>query len=291
MTAGAAHPVETDIEVRSGRLRAARWGPAVGPLVLCLPGLTANVRGFDLIGAGLAAAGLRAVALDPRGRGHSDVTGRATYGWVAHAQDVLDAATVLGAERASLVGWSMGAFVAMQAAHAAPGRIERIVLVDACGRPPADVLPLIRLAVERLGKTFPSADDYAARMRALGTVSPWNDLWERYFRYELRQVEGGVQARTSRDAVLEDLAYIESHDPRTLWPALTMPVLLLRAARPLVPGGPWLVTEADRDDFLRRVTGAEAVEIDANHYGIVAHPAAVEAARHFLSQRSAPPRF
>jgi pimeloyl-ACP methyl ester carboxylesterase len=52
----------------------------------------------------------------------------------------------------------MGAFVAMQTALAAPGRAERMVLIDACCAPPADVLPLIRLAVERLGKTFPSSD-------------------------------------------------------------------------------------------------------------------------------------
>ncbi len=280
---GSAPAAATDIEVGSGRLRAACWAPAGGSLVLCLPGLTANVRGFDLLGARLAEAALRVVALDPRGRGHSDITAPSTYGWVGHAQDVLDAATVLGAERFCLVGWSMGAFVTMQAAQSAPGRVDRVVLIDACGAPPADVLPLIRLAVDRLGKTFPSAEDYVAKMRALATVNPWNEMWDRYFRYELVQVPGGVRARTSREAVLEDLAYIEAHDPRALWPALTMPVLLLRASRPLVTGGPWLVPEADRDDFARCVRGATIVEVDANHYGIVAHPAAIDATARFLA--------
>lgn len=275
--------IATDIQVGSGRLRASCWAHAGGSLVLCFPGLTANVRGFDLIGARLAEAALRVVALDPRGRGHSDITPPSTYGWVGHARDVLDAATVLGAERFCVVGWSMGAFVAMQAARSAPGRVDRVVLIDACGAPPPDVLPLIRFAVDRLGKTFPSAEDYVAKMRALATVNPWGEMWDRYFRYELMQVPGGVRARTSREAVLEDLAYIEAHDPRALWPALTMPVLLLRASRPLVPGGPWLVPENDRDDFTRRVRGATIVEVDANHYGIVAHPVAIAAAARFLT--------
>jgi pimeloyl-ACP methyl ester carboxylesterase len=281
---GSVSAVTTDIEVGSGRLRAACWWPAGGSLVLCLPGLTANVRGFDLIGARLAATGLRVVALDMRGRGHSDITGPSTYGWVGHARDVLDGATVLGAERFCVVGWSMGAFVAMQAAQSAPGRIDRMVLIDACGAPPSDVLPLIRLALDRLGKTFPSAEDYVATMRGLATVNPWNEMWDRYFRYELMPAPGGVRARTSREAVEEDLAYIEAHDPRALWPALTMPVLLLRASRPLVPGGPWLVPETDRDDFARHVRGATIVEVDANHYGIVAHPAAIDATARFLTQ-------
>lgn len=272
-----------DIAVPGGRLHAELGGPEDGPLVVCLPGLTANLRGFDEIGGRLAAAGLRVAALDLRGRGHSDVTPPGSYGWPAHARDVLAAAAALGRERCSVVGWSMGAFVAMQMAAQASGRLERVVLVDACSPASAEVLSLIRLAVERLGTVSPSADEYLARMRALPTIERWSEFWERYFRYELAPADGGVQAGTSRLAVLEDLAYGDAHDPRALWPALTMPVLLLRAARPLVPGGPFLVTAADAAEFRRRVPGAEVVEIDANHYGIAAAPEAAEAAVRFLT--------
>jgi hypothetical protein len=83
--------------------------------------------------------------------------------------------------------------------------------------------------------------------------------------------------------VLEDLAYGDVHDPRELWSALTMPVLLLRAARPLVPGGPSLVTADDVAEFRRRVRTADVIEIDANHYGIAAAPEAAAAALRFLA--------
>lgn len=278
----AAAPVEIDITVPAGRLHAELSGPPDGRLVLCLPGLTANLRGFDEVGRRLAAAGLRVAALDLRGRGRSDVSPPGTYGWPAHARDVLAAAAALGRERFSVVGWSMGAFVAMQLASSCPARLERFVLVDACGPASAEVLSLIRLAVERLGAVYPSAEEYLARMRALPTIERWSGFWERYFRYELVAADGGVRARTSRDAVLEDLAYGDAHDPRELWPALTMAGLLLRAARPLVPGGPFLVPAADAGEFTRRAADARVVEIDANHYGIAAAPEAAAAAAEFL---------
>lgn len=269
-----------EIDTPGGRLHAELSGPPDGHLVICLPGLTANLRGFDVVGGRLADAGFRVAALDLRGRGLSDVTPPGTYGWPAHARDV--AAAAFGRERFSVVGWSMGAFVAMQLAALAPGRLERIVLIDACSPPSADVLALIRLAVERLGAVYPSADEYLARIRALPTIERWSEFWEQYFRYELAAVPGGVRARTSREAVLEDLAYGDTHDPRDLWPALTAPVLLLRAARPLVPGGPFLVTASDIEGLKQRVRGVRVVEIAANHYGIAAAPEAAGAALRFL---------
>jgi len=279
---------EIDFQVGGGRLHAIERGPADGDLVLCLPGLTANARGFDLIGDRLAGAGRRVVALDLRGRGRSEVTPAGSYGWDAHARDVLDVAAQTGARRVGVIGWSMGAFVAMQAARLAPGTLTRVVLIDACGRPPADAMPLIRRAVDRLGASYPSAEDYLARLRTLGTITPWHPLWDDYFRYELVPTAGGVRARTSAEAVLEDLAYGDAHDPRELWPALDMPVLLLRAARPLVPDGPWIVPPEDRDAFAREVPRTAVAEIDANHYGIATHPATPEAiARFFDAERSA----
>jgi len=268
---------EIDLRVGGGRLHAIERGPAAGDVVLCLPGLTANARGFDLICDRLAADGRRAVALDLRGRGRSDVTPAGSYGWNAHARDVLDVVATLGAQHVGVIGWSMGAFVAMQAARLAPGRITRLVLLDACGRPPADAMPLIRRAVGRLGASYASAEEYLARLRALGTITPWHPLWDDYFRYELVPAPDGVCARTSAEAVVEDLAYGDAHDPRALWPALDMPVLLLRAARPLVPDGPWIVPPEDRDAFARDVPSADVAEIDANHYGIVTHPATPDA--------------
>ncbi|MGI8685198.1 MAG: alpha/beta fold hydrolase [Acidimicrobiales bacterium] len=269
---GPAHHIEEfDLRLSSGRLHAARQGER-GPLVLCLPGLSANLRSFDVIGARLAEEGFDVVAVDLRGRGRSETTPPGTYGWPAHAADLAEVVQRLDAGPAHVVGWSMGAFVALQLAASAPELLDRVVLVDACGPTSEAANRVIRNVIERLGVVHPSLARYLDLVKQTGAVVPWDPLWEGYFAYELEPVEGGVRARTSREAVAEDFTYGTSHDPRALWPALTVPALLVRAGRPIVPGGPFIVSEEDRDAFAHRVPGARVVEVDANHYGVVTHP-------------------
>jgi pimeloyl-ACP methyl ester carboxylesterase len=275
---------EFDIPLSSGRLHAVRLG-AGARLVLCVPGLSANLRCFDVIGARLADDGFHVVALDLRGRGRSETTPPGTYGWPAHAADVAEVAQRLGAGSLHLVGWSMGAFVALQLASMEPQLLQKVVLVDACGATSEPANALIRSAIDRLGVVHPSVREYMGLVRQLGIIAPWNPLWERYFMYELEPVGGGVKARTSREAVTEDFEFGISHDPRRLWPGLTMPVLLVRAARPLVPRGPFIVTKADRDAFAECVPTAEVVEIDANHYGVATDTRTADAILEFLEGR------
>jgi pimeloyl-ACP methyl ester carboxylesterase len=281
---GVGEPTPLDLTLPSGRLRAHRSGDPGGPTVIGIPGLSSNSRAFDALARRLAADGRCVVALDLRGRGRSDVTGAGTYGWPSHAQDVLAAAAALGADPVDLVGHSMGAFVAMQAAAMAPVRVRRIVLIDAAGPPEEASLDLIRRAVERLGAVLPSADAYVGRVRELGSVVPWSDSWERSFRYELEPVADGVRARTSQPAVMEDYRWGAEHDARDLWPELRCPVLVVRAGLPIVPDGGFILRASDRDALLATVAGAEAVEVEANHYGVLTHRATADAVSAFLGR-------
>ncbi|HEY8201965.1 MAG TPA: alpha/beta fold hydrolase [Actinomycetota bacterium] len=287
MDAPAHHVEELDLHLTSGRVHAARLG-GQGPLVVCLPGLSANLRSFDVIGRRLADGGFHVVVLDLRGRGRSETTPPGTYGWPAHAADAAEVAQRLGARSMHLVGWSMGAFVAMQLATMEPQLLDKVVLLDACGATSERAEALIRLVIERLGVVHPSFRQYVELVRQTGAITPWDPLWERYFAYELEPAEGGVRARTSRGAVTEDFEYGTSHDPRRLWPGLTMPALLVRAARPLVPRGPFIVSARDRDAFARGVPQATVVEVDANHYGVITHPGTADAIVEFLAGE--PPR-
>ena len=263
-------------------MHAARLGGR-GPMVVCVPGLSANLRSFDVIAGRLADEGFDVVTPDLRGRGRSETTPPGSYGWPAHAADVAEVARRLGAGPVHVIGWSMGAYVAMQLATMAPQLLLSVALIDACGPTSEPAAALIELVVERLGIVHPSARQYVASIRNTGAIAPWDPLWERYFEYELEPAGSGVRARTSRDAVVEDFAYGKSHDPRRLWPALTMPALLVRAARPLVAGGPFIVTDEDRDRFARQVPGAMVVEVDANHYGMITHPGTADAILAFLA--------
>ncbi len=272
---------EFDLRLSSGRVHAVRRGGR-GPLVVCLPGLSANLRSFDFIAGRLAEEGFHVVVLDLRGRGRSETTPPGTYGWPAHAADAAEVADKLGAGSVHLVGWSMGAYVAMQLASLQPHLLAKVVLIDACGATGEPANALIRTVIERLGVVYPSFQQYLELIKQMGTITPWDPLWERYFEYELEPVAGGVRARTRREAVTEDFEYGTSQDPRQLWPGLTMPVLLVRAAQPLVPGGPFIVSQEDRAAFAQSVPAATVVEVDANHYGVATHPRTAEAILEFL---------
>jgi pimeloyl-ACP methyl ester carboxylesterase len=281
MTTTARFP-ESDVRVAGGRLRLRDHG-GDGRLVLCIPGLSANATSFDFLGQRLVADHHRhVVSLDLRGRGFSEITPAGTYGWPAHARDVLDVIRLLGGP-ADVVGHSMGAYVAMAAAGAGPGEVRRLVLIDGLGPPDRAALPPILAGLERLGAVHQSAEAYLARVRAIGVVDPWSEYWDRYYTYDLEPTDGGVRSRTDRDAVLEDARWGADHDARELWPAITQPTLLVRALRPMGDGG-FIVSEADRDAFLERMPNARAVEIDANHYTVVADEATAMQLGAFLDE-------
>ena len=272
-----------DLQLSSGRLHALRAGPENGSPVICVPGLSANARSFDAIAESLAREGHQVITLDLRGRGLSPATAPGTHGWRRHAEDVLEAARTLGFASFDLVGHSMGAFVSMQAAALDAERIRRLVLIDAAGVPEPAALPPIVAAVQRLDTVYPSEEDYLALIQRRGAVEPWADLWEAHYRAELEPVASGVRPRTSKAAVVEDLVYGSQQDAQSFWPSLRMPTLLVRAARPLLPGTGFVVGEKLRDAFLEAVPSAEVVEIDANHYGVMAHPDSLRAIVGFLT--------
>ena len=280
---------EFDLTIPSGRLRVKRYGSADAPLVIGIPGLSANLVSFDFTGERLAGPELQLVALDLRGRGLSDVTPPGTYGWPSHARDVIAVADELGAERFSVIGHSMGAGIALVCAREAGSRIDKLVLVDAVGAPDVKSAGPIAAAVSRLGAVYPSFDQYLELVKGIGTVRPWSDYWERYFRYELKEVEGGVTARSNAAAVMEDaafgagaLAFDDDAAIYQLWKYVTMPALLLRASQEILPGFGHIVQEADARRFAAEVPGAKVVEIDANHYGIATSEETIRALAEFF---------
>ncbi len=62
MTQRAVGYEDFDIALESGRLRVRRWGAADAPAVVCVPGLSANLCGFDRLAERLAGDTLQLVA-------------------------------------------------------------------------------------------------------------------------------------------------------------------------------------------------------------------------------------
>ena len=289
MTQQAGGYEDFDIALEAGRLRVRRWGAADAPAVLCVPGLSANLCGFDRLAERLAGDTLQLVAIDLRGSGRSEVTGAGSYGWRNHARDVLGIAGAIGAASFAIIGQSSGAAIAMTCARLDPSRVERLVLVDLAGSPDERAAAPVVASVGRLGTVYPSTQAAIAAIKQTGIIPGWNEYWDRYFTYELREVSGGVASSSDRGAVLEDLGYGAAMywpGPEApicaLWNAITMPVLVLRARQEIMPGFGFILPAAEAERFAAAVPSARVAEIDANHYTITTHDDAIAAIGAFL---------
>lgn len=271
-----------ELHVASGCMAARRWGTPGGALTICVPGLSQDDRSFAVIGSRLARPDRQVVALALRGRGRSDATPPGTYGWPAHARDVVDCAAQLGYDRFDYIGWSFGGLVGLQLARDFPGAMRRAVLVDVVGVPDASSLAPITAGLERLGTTYPTEASYVDAVLASGAMDTAREVWREYLSGDLEPCPGGFRPRTDQAAVVEDARYGAGQDPYSFWPALTMPVLLVRAAEPILPGLGFIVTESDRDRFVREVPGARVAEIPANHYCVGMQTVAADAIGAFL---------
>jgi pimeloyl-ACP methyl ester carboxylesterase len=102
-------------------------GNREGAALLMLHGYTDSHRSFDLLRPHLPEA-WRTIAMTQRGHGRSDKP-EAGYALADLAADAVSLLDALGVERAVLVGHSMGAAVALQAAADHPGRVAGLVLI------------------------------------------------------------------------------------------------------------------------------------------------------------------
>jgi pimeloyl-ACP methyl ester carboxylesterase len=114
-----------------------------GPPVVLIHGMVNSSRHWREVALRLAD---RHTVIAPDLIGHGDsATPRGDYSLGAHATSIRDLLAVLGVERASIVGHSLGGGVAMQFFYQFPQRTERLVLVSSGGLG-REVSPLLRSA-------------------------------------------------------------------------------------------------------------------------------------------------
>jgi pimeloyl-ACP methyl ester carboxylesterase len=242
-----------------------------GPLLLLMPGLTANAQCFG----GLMAAGLapryRVLAVDLRGRGLSDkpATG---YSIRQHAEDIVALLDNLGVQKALIGGHSFGAFVALYLGAYFPERVEKLVLLDVAARLHPRTRELIQPSIDRLSKTFPNADEYVAAMKLL---PQWQGFWdphiEAFYRAELQtNADGSVQPITSAAAIIESTD-LNMQEP---WPEhvvrVRAPALLINAPGAYgPPGTPPVISAEQAQETARMLTDCHYVQVPGNHLSML----------------------
>lgn len=121
-------PVVRHVTLPDGlRMRYAEQGNRLGKPVVLLHGWTDSWHSFDRI-LPLLSPELHVFALDFRGHGGSG-SPAAGYRTTELADDVIAFLTALKLDRVTLVGHSLGSFVAQEVVMRAPGRVARVMLV------------------------------------------------------------------------------------------------------------------------------------------------------------------
>lgn len=267
-----------DIDVPGGAVRVGLWEPDGEPAgtALLVHGVTASHLAWAWLADELP--DIRLVAPDLRGRGRSaHLPG--PYGMAAHADDLAGVLTSLGEERVTVVGHSMGAFVALVLADRHPALVSRLVLVDGGlplalpeGIPMRDAVHrMLGRTADRLSMSFPSTAAYLDFWRAHPAFAgEWSPRVERYFAYDLAGGEPALRAATSLDVVEQDS--LDMHGGPAMAHArehLRHPAVLLAAERGLADELPPLYPVAARP----RHPGIEVVDlVGTNHYTIAMSP-------------------
>jgi pimeloyl-ACP methyl ester carboxylesterase len=191
----------------------------------------------------IAGKGLRGFALDCRGHGESAKPhDPAQYDRAAMAKDVFTLMDHAGVERAHLLGFSMGAHIALTAAMADGGRIDHLVVAGVGGRifEPGREPDAMAKAMEAA-----SPDEIADPM--LKSFRHFADE-QKEDRLALAACSRAPRSPVSRDALM----------------AIRRPTLVIAGARDQLAGPPQGLADA--------IPGAKAVVIPGcDHFSMIAH--------------------
>jgi pimeloyl-ACP methyl ester carboxylesterase len=185
-------------------LAAHLYGPEDGIPVIALHGWLDNAASFARLAPLLP--GLRIVALDLAGHGHSDHRpAGASYPIWEYIQDVLQVAEQFGWQQFALLGHSMGAIISVLLAASLPERVTRLALIDGlipftgeADSAPQKLGEALRAQMALAGKRKPVYEVFEravqARLQGVGAVSL--EAAELLARRGLMPVPGGYTWRT-----------------------------------------------------------------------------------------------
>ena len=135
-----------------------------GEPVLCVHGIAASCRSWDIVANALAPDHL-VLSMDLRGRGLSDKP-PSGYSIMNHCRDISALLKDRGIERAVIIGHSLGAHIGLAFVARYPKRVNRLILVDGGGKLTEEqtnkVFAGIQPTLDRLGRVFPSEKAYLA---------------------------------------------------------------------------------------------------------------------------------
>lgn len=232
-------------------LAAHLFGPEDGLPVIALHGWLDNANSFARLAPKLQ--GLRIVALDMAGHGHSahrpPGAGYAVWDYV---HDVLQVAEQLGWQRFALLGHSMGAIVSLVLAGALPERVTHLGLIDGLIPPTAGG----ENAAERMGRALQeqlslskkrkpvyASLDRAVEARMHGLVAVSREAAELLAQRGLMPVPGGYTWRSDSRLTLASPVRLTDEQAMSFVRRVACPTQLVAAADGMLAKHPELLSQ------------------------------------------------
>jgi esterase len=216
------------IDLCGRRFHYTEWGAPTSPALVMLHGVTGHARTWDDEAAALATR-YRVLALDQRGHGDSEPATDCDYTVAAMSADLDAFADALDLASVSIVGLSMGGRVAIAFAGQAPGRVDRLVIVDI--GPDISEAGLLRVGtlMAKSPELFTSLEHALAFHRVTNPLYTEAMLLHRV-QHGTKPVEGGFTWKYDR-GLREAVRSGTWRDPIDLWPLwrdIACPILLVR---------------------------------------------------------------
>jgi len=259
------HAREHRIHSEGLTLRCVEWGDAAAPAIVALHGLRAFAYTWEPVALPLADR-FRVIALDMRGRGHSDWDPERRYHTEHYVRDLQALVDTLALKRFVLLGHSMGGATAFVYAHRQPERLAGLVIEDmgpgASGSSAG--AERIRRELKATPEHFSSWDEATAFWRSQRPNVSAEALAARV-RHSLKAEAGGrIVWRHDAEGIAAARLAATPEQLVDLWPhvdAVRTPTLLLRGAR-----SDFLGADTARE-MARRNPGIRLAEVPAaSHY-------------------------
>jgi pimeloyl-ACP methyl ester carboxylesterase len=260
------------------QLAYADWGPQDAPpekTIVAVHGITANLVGWNAVAEKFSEDGYRFICYDLRGRGESSkpATG---YNMVAHCFDLRALLDYFNIEKANILGHSLGALIGVYFSAHYPERVRRLIILDGGAPLPEDTWTAIGRSLARLGKTFPSMDEYKGMFKASPYFPAWNRYVDDYYTYDVMEnPDGTVMPKINKSAIDEEQTNTDRMEKylSTLHTMIKAPTLVLRATLGLLDNGKagFILSRQGAEQLVEAVpTEAKLVDIEGtNHFTIL----------------------
>lgn len=186
-----------------------------------------------------------------------------------HTEDLLQLIASLDYDKFILAGYSMGGYIALDAA-AQSEKIQKVVLLDGGGIANEDTSNLVIPSLSRLEKTFASSRDYLEMMkqsyRALGVE--WSAVMDQVIDHEIHEVDGDIHPKSDYKLTKQDFESFYVYPHSKIYENVNVPVLLIICTGPIKDNTP-LFSKDGYSLMLDTVKDIKSTDYTLNHYEIV----------------------